>query len=35
AGLMAKHCTDGGMIVAATHLPLGIEGTELRIGGTG
>ncbi|RWO71304.1 MAG: heme ABC exporter ATP-binding protein CcmA [Mesorhizobium sp.] len=35
AGLMAKHCEGGGMIVAATHLPLGIEGTELRIGGTG
>ncbi|MER8415378.1 heme ABC exporter ATP-binding protein CcmA [Mesorhizobium sp. M1342] len=35
AGLMAKHCTDGGMIVAATHLPLGIEGIELRMGETG
>ncbi|MER9936693.1 heme ABC exporter ATP-binding protein CcmA [Mesorhizobium sp. M0088] len=35
AGLMAKHCTDGGMIVAATHLPLGIEGMELRMGETG
>ncbi|MCQ8875023.1 heme ABC exporter ATP-binding protein CcmA [Mesorhizobium sp. LMG17149] len=34
AGLMAKHCKGGGMIVAATHLPLGIEGTELRMGGT-
>ncbi|TIM21564.1 MAG: heme ABC exporter ATP-binding protein CcmA [Mesorhizobium sp.] len=31
AGLMAKHCKGGGMIVAATHLPLGIEGTELRM----
>ncbi|RUU10036.1 heme ABC exporter ATP-binding protein CcmA [Mesorhizobium sp. M7A.T.Ca.TU.009.01.3.2] len=34
AELMAKHCKGGGMIVAATHLPLGIEGTELRMGGT-
>lgn len=34
ADLMAKHCKGGGMIVAATHLPLGIEGTELRMGGT-
>jgi heme exporter protein A len=33
AGLMARHCAEGGMIVAATHLPLGIEGaTELRMG---
>ncbi|PTE07627.1 heme ABC exporter ATP-binding protein CcmA [Mesorhizobium helmanticense] len=32
-GVMTKHCRDGGMIVAATHLPLGIEGArELRMG---
>ncbi|QKC81046.1 heme ABC exporter ATP-binding protein CcmA [Mesorhizobium sp. NZP2077] len=35
AGLMMKHCAGGGMIVAATHLPLGLEGaTELRMGET-
>ncbi|BAV48833.1 cytochrome c biogenesis protein CcmA [Mesorhizobium loti] len=28
AGLMAGHCAGGGMIVAATHLPLGLEGAE-------
>jgi len=34
AGLMAKHCTGGGMIVAATHLPLGLDGAkELVMGG--
>ncbi|GLQ80293.1 cytochrome c biogenesis ATP-binding export protein CcmA [Mesorhizobium huakuii] len=32
AGLMTKHCVAGGMIVAATHLPLGIEAAELRMG---
>ncbi|WP_027059376.1 heme ABC exporter ATP-binding protein CcmA [Mesorhizobium loti] len=32
AGLMERHCGDGGMIVAATHLPLGIDGAELRMG---
>ncbi|RWC59294.1 MAG: heme ABC exporter ATP-binding protein CcmA, partial [Mesorhizobium sp.] len=26
AGLMTRHCEGGGMIVAATHLPLGTEG---------
>ncbi|TPN47869.1 MULTISPECIES: heme ABC exporter ATP-binding protein CcmA [unclassified Mesorhizobium] len=35
AGLMARHCAEGGMIVAATHLPLGIDGVELRMGETG
>jgi heme exporter protein A len=34
AGLMREHLADGGMIVAATHAPLGIEARELRIGGT-
>lgn len=33
AGLMRQHLADGGMIVAATHAPLGIETRELRIGG--
>jgi heme exporter protein A len=33
AGLMTKHCEGGGMIVAATHLPLGLDGAkELRMG---
>jgi heme exporter protein A len=33
AGLMQAHCAAGGMIVAATHLPLGLEGVrELRMG---
>ena len=36
AGLMTKHCAEGGMIVAATHLPLGIEGaTGLVMGEAG
>jgi heme exporter protein A len=33
AGLMGDHLATGGMIVAATHGPLGIEAEELRIGG--
>jgi heme exporter protein A len=33
AGLMRDHLAQGGMIVAATHGPLGIEAEELRIGG--
>jgi heme exporter protein A len=33
SALMAAHLGDGGIIVAATHLPLGIEGaTELSLG---
>jgi heme exporter protein A len=33
AALMAAHLEDGGIIVAATHLPLGLEGAaELRMG---
>ena len=33
AGLMERHCAGGGMIVAATHLPLGLEGAqELKMG---
>ena len=31
--LMTRHCGDGGMIVAATHLPLGLDGAqELKMG---
>ena len=33
AGLMTAHLARGGMIIAATHAPLGIEARELRIGG--
>lgn len=32
AALMTAHCRDGGLIVAATHLPLGIEARELKMG---
>ncbi|MEZ2331634.1 heme ABC exporter ATP-binding protein CcmA [Mesorhizobium sp. RCC_202] len=33
AGLMRGHLRDGGIVVAATHLPLGLEGAkELRMG---
>ena len=28
AALMTRYCEEGGMIVAATHLPLGIEGAK-------
>lgn len=31
--LMQDHLAGGGLIVAATHLPLGIEAREMRIGG--
>jgi heme exporter protein A len=33
ADLMRDHLAHGGLIIAATHAPLGIEATELRIGG--
>ena len=33
AGLMADHLARGGLIIAATHTPLGIDARELRIGG--
>ncbi|HLZ01533.1 MAG TPA: heme ABC exporter ATP-binding protein CcmA [Bradyrhizobium sp.] len=33
AGLMRDHLARGGLIVAATHTPLGIKARELRIGG--
>ena len=32
AGLMREHLTSDGLIIAATHAPLGIETRELRIG---
>ncbi|MET2830130.1 heme ABC exporter ATP-binding protein CcmA [Mesorhizobium shangrilense] len=33
AGLMSRYCAGGGIIVAATHLPLGLDGArELRMG---
>lgn len=32
-GLMREHLAQGGLIIAATHAPLGIESRELRIGG--
>jgi heme exporter protein A len=34
AGLMRDHLASGGIIIAATHAPLGIETRELRMGGT-
>lgn len=34
AELMRRHLGTGGMVVAATHGPLGIECEELRLGGT-
>jgi heme exporter protein A len=33
ASLMTEHLADGGLIMAATHTPLGIAARELRIGG--
>ncbi|UWU72944.1 heme ABC exporter ATP-binding protein CcmA [Bradyrhizobium sp. NC92] len=33
SGLMREHLAGGGMIVAATHSPLGVDSRELRIGG--
>ncbi|WP_426438659.1 heme ABC exporter ATP-binding protein CcmA [Bradyrhizobium genosp. P] len=32
-GLMRDHLARGGIIVAATHMPLGIEASDLRMGG--
>ncbi|MCK1718394.1 heme ABC exporter ATP-binding protein CcmA [Bradyrhizobium sp. 141] len=32
-GLMRQHLARGGLIIAATHAPLGIDSRELRIGG--
>jgi heme exporter protein A len=33
AGLMRDHLAGGGLILAATHTPLGLDARELRIGG--
>lgn len=33
AGLMGHHLARGGLIIAATHAPLGVAARELRIGG--
>jgi heme exporter protein A len=33
AGLMSEHLARGGLIIAATHTPLGVSAKELRIGG--
>jgi heme exporter protein A len=33
AGLMRDHLAQGGMVIAATHGPLGIDAKQLRIGG--
>ncbi|MCK1651855.1 heme ABC exporter ATP-binding protein CcmA [Bradyrhizobium sp. 149] len=35
SGLMREHLARGGLIIAATHAPLGIDSRELRIGGMG
>jgi heme exporter protein A len=32
ANLMASHLAGGGLIIAATHGPIGLEGAELRLG---
>jgi heme exporter protein A len=32
ADLIFNHCEQGGMVIAATHLPLGIKAKELRLG---
>ena len=34
AGLMEEHLVRGGLVVAATHAPLGVQAKELRIGST-
>ncbi len=33
AGLMEEHLSHGGLIIAATHAPLGVRARELRLGG--
>ncbi|MCA6123511.1 heme ABC exporter ATP-binding protein CcmA [Bradyrhizobium sp. WSM 1704] len=32
-GLMREHLAGGGIVIAATHLPLGLDARELRMGG--
>ncbi len=34
AGLMQEHLSSGGLVVAATHAPLGVQAKELRLKGT-
>jgi heme exporter protein A len=34
AGVMGDHLASGGIIIAATHAPLGIDAIELRMGGS-
>jgi heme exporter protein A len=34
AGLMSEHLSRGGLIVAATHMPLGVAARTLRVGDT-
>jgi heme exporter protein A len=33
AGLMQEHLARGGLIIAATHAPLGVQANQLRLGG--
>jgi heme exporter protein A len=33
AKLMADHLANGGLIIAATHMPLGVAAKELRLEG--
>ncbi len=33
AGLMQEHLAHGGLIIAATHAPLGVQAKQLRLGG--
>ena len=33
AGVMREHLAGGGIVIAATHTPLGIDARELRMGG--
>ncbi|TIT03211.1 MAG: heme ABC transporter ATP-binding protein CcmA, partial [Mesorhizobium sp.] len=36
ARLMTQHCGEGGIVIAATHLPLGLDGAQaLVMGETG
>ena len=32
ATLLETHCSEGGIVIAATHLPLGFDARELRLG---
>ena len=35
AGMIRDHLAGGGMVIAATHAPLGVEARELRMNGQG